>query len=316
MGIRFTDKGMDSVSSRFRREIHIRPGLWMSLIDCFPEQRIQIDYNGDLPVVNFGFILSGTIENNIECNYSGKKILNNKEGMSGIQFLKKPKGSIKIYPQKRVQVLHIHSTPQFLQSLLKKDLQILKSGFRSVIEGDMRKNYIRRGTINPHIQAVIHQIMNIPGNLIPRHLYLESKALELISLQIAGLDSGNKKLGQSLLLSKEEKKRIPCARDLLIKNLEAPPTLKNLSSYSGISINKLQAGFRERYGSSVFGFLREYKLQKAKILLEQTKMNVSQTAWAVGYVNVSHFSAAFKKKFGILPKHYLKESKRTLFVRK
>jgi AraC-like DNA-binding protein len=47
-------------------------------------------------------------------------------------------------------------------------------------------------------------------------------------------------------------------------------------------------------------------MQEARILLEKTETNVSETAWQVGYVNVSHFSAAFKKRFGILPKHYLK----------
>ncbi len=42
------------------------------------------------------------------------------------------------------------------------------------------------------------------------------------------------------------------------------------------------------------------------LLLDETRTNVSQTAWQVGYTNVSHFSEAFRKRFGILPKQYLK----------
>ena len=45
-------------------------------------------------------------------------------------------------------------------------------------------------------------------------------------------------------------------------------------------------------------------MQKARHLLETAEMNVSQVAWEVGYVNVSQFSKAYKKRFGVLPKQY------------
>ena len=50
-------------------------------------------------------------------------------------------------------------------------------------------------------------------------------------------------------------------------------------------------------------------------LLAGTDSNVSETAWAVGYVNVSHFGAAFKKRFGILLKQYLKMRRETMAAR-
>ncbi|MDD4273457.1 MAG: helix-turn-helix transcriptional regulator [Desulfobacter postgatei] len=59
-------------------------------------------------------------------------------------------------------------------------------------------------------------------------------------------------------------------------------------------------------GKSVFNYFREYRMQKAMQLLDETRTNVSQTAWQVGYTNVSHFSESFRKRFGILPKQYLK----------
>jgi len=44
------------------------------------------------------------------------------------------------------------------------------------------------------------------------------------------------------------------------------------------------------------------RLEKAFALLEQGEHNVSESAFAVGYTNVSHFSEAFQKRFGILPR--------------
>ena len=95
------------------------------------------------------------------------------------------------------------------------------------------------------------------------------------------------------------------AKKLLVQDLEKPPLLSQLSRQVGLSINKLESGFKEIFGMSVFAFLKEYKMQQAKHLFQEADMNVSQVAWSVGYINVSHFSNAFKNRFNILPKHYL-----------
>lgn len=44
---------------------------------------------------------------------------------------------------------------------------------------------------------------------------------------------------------------------------------------------------------------------EANRLFRETDMNVSEAAVAVDYSNISHFSNAYKKHFGILPKKHL-----------
>ncbi|MFK7775177.1 MAG: helix-turn-helix domain-containing protein, partial [Saprospiraceae bacterium] len=48
-------------------------------------------------------------------------------------------------------------------------------------------------------------------------------------------------------------------------------------------------------------FIRTYRLEKAKALLETTEMNVSEVSWEVGFKDVSHFSKSFQNAFGHLP---------------
>jgi DNA-binding response OmpR family regulator len=43
------------------------------------------------------------------------------------------------------------------------------------------------------------------------------------------------------------------------------------------------------------------RLQQAKLLLEQHKMNISEVAYAVGFDSLSYFSKAFKKYYGVSP---------------
>jgi AraC family transcriptional regulator len=45
----------------------------------------------------------------------------------------------------------------------------------------------------------------------------------------------------------------------------------------------------------------------AKVLLTEKKKSVTETAYIMGYENVSHFSSTFKKFFGLLPGVLLKE---------
>jgi signal transduction histidine kinase/DNA-binding response OmpR family regulator/ligand-binding sensor domain-containing protein len=48
-------------------------------------------------------------------------------------------------------------------------------------------------------------------------------------------------------------------------------------------------------------FIRTYRLQKAKLLLETGDLTVSEVAWQVGYKDVSHFSRSFHELFGFSP---------------
>lgn len=48
-------------------------------------------------------------------------------------------------------------------------------------------------------------------------------------------------------------------------------------------------------------FIRNFRLQKAKTLLETTDLTVSEVAWQVGYKDASHFSRSYQEMFGITP---------------
>ncbi|MEJ2157126.1 MAG: helix-turn-helix transcriptional regulator [Desulfobacteraceae bacterium] len=77
----------------------------------------------------------------------------------------------------------------------------------------------------------------------------------------------------------------------------------------GTTHTQLNRGFRRIYGTSVFGYLRKMRLEKARHLLEKGKMNVTEAAMAVGYNSLSSFSRAFSNHFGMKPMRYLKKER-------
>jgi AraC family transcriptional activator of pyochelin receptor len=82
--------------------------------------------------------------------------------------------------------------------------------------------------------------------------------------------------------------------------MQKPPSLEGLAQQVGLNVRKFSDGFRRVYGSTVFGFLQEYRLEQAYKLISSGEMSVSEAAYHVGY-GAAHFATIFRKRFGISP---------------
>ena len=69
-----------------------------------------------------------------------------------------------------------------------------------------------------------------------------------------------------------------------------------------MSESSLKRTFRSMYGASIFSSFQRHRMSEARKLLEESKYNVAEVAYRVGYANPSHFSRAFSRYFGVPPK--------------
>ena len=91
------------------------------------------------------------------------------------------------------------------------------------------------------------------------------------------------------------------ARDYLLADLAHPPDLATLARYCGTNRTSLQRLFQTHLGMSVFGYLREQRLQRARSLLAQGRQNIEAVAGTVGYQNGRDLARAFRQRFGVAP---------------
>lgn len=91
------------------------------------------------------------------------------------------------------------------------------------------------------------------------------------------------------------------AKEVLLQQMDAPPSLTELSKIAGMNTYSLKTGFKELFGMPVYKYLQNKRLSKAHELLENKKMTVQEVAWHVGYNSIGSFSNAFKEKFGFRP---------------
>ncbi len=137
-----------------------------------------------------------------------------------------------------------------------------------------------------------------------RSTFLEGISLELLSCQIRQYKDDLVAPSKQLALRKQDVEKILEAREVLVKNLQNPPTIEKLSKKVGINQSKLKAGFKKVFDKPVKTWLRDKRLEMAKLLLLEDTLSIREIAKSVGYSNQSHFSNRFKEKYGALPKDF------------
>ena len=85
--------------------------------------------------------------------------------------------------------------------------------------------------------------------------------------------------------------------------------IDTLASDVGISRAQLHRKMKEMTGISSGKVLRNLRMEQAARLLREGKINISQVADKVGYMDQAHFSIAFKSHFGMSPSEYVETHK-------
>ncbi|PFU42009.1 AraC family transcriptional regulator [Bacillus cereus] len=153
---------------------------------------------------------------------------------------------------------------------------------------------------------IISKIIEFPYQDRIYQLEMESKALELLSIHLGRFLLNDRDEKRRRVLSKSDVNKIKRAEEILVQRMELPPSLLELAKLVGLNDYKLKLGFKELFGTSAFAYLREQRMERAMLLLRSGNSNVTETAVAIGYNNISHFSESFKKKYGINPSEILR----------
>jgi len=142
------------------------------------------------------------------------------------------------------------------------------------------------------------------GTAKPAETLLTLKLKELIVSLLLGRN--NPELAayfQSLL-----KSDAPPLSQIMEANFCYNLALEDFAKLSHRSLSTFKRDFQKYYNQSPGKWLLQKRLEYSAVLLKNPALNVSQAALDCGFEDLSHFSRAFKEKFGISPAHYRKET--------
>lgn len=147
------------------------------------------------------------------------------------------------------------------------------------------------------------QILSPPMDMsLLRHLYIESRALHLITeafQQILPRQKNRTQTGTGL--RQQDRQRLSRLETYLEQTIQQPIRAADLAQAAGTSINTLQRLCQAAHGTSLADYVTRWKLDKARHALEFDGVTIAEAAFLAGYGSPANFSTAFKRHFGISP---------------
>ncbi len=102
-------------------------------------------------------------------------------------------------------------------------------------------------------------------------------------------------------LPRQEVARLFEVRQMISSRLADPPLLQELAAAVGTNQPKLSKGFRTLFGTTVFGYIRELRMLRARELLQRTCMPIKTIAAEIGFRSTGDLSRAIKEHYGMTP---------------
>ena len=157
-------------------------------------------------------------------------------------------------------------------------------------------------SVGADIQKIINQILASPFTGFSKRVYLESKIAELFAIQHQMAESGEViSKRKNFALNAYDREQIREVASHIQMNLASPSSIIDLSRQFGVNEHKLKNGFKEIFGTTIFDYLQQLRMEEAKKYLLDSEKPIKFIAEMTGYQHVSAFSVAFKKFYDFTP---------------
>jgi AraC family transcriptional activator of pyochelin receptor len=272
----------------------ILPGLRLHLLEMAPEDDLLLTDYTPSDTIDLNFQLKGAM-------YSGfnnvRTPLNMTQGTHNLLFAPFSNSLHKIAKTSGAYNLHLSMDNEYFLKMLGNPDKLTEGWLLSI-------EHMRSFTGAPHPQVITTDILRVINDIIAcrwtgvmRKLYIESKVMEIVALQIGQFST------RSTIPAVEtnDLEKLRALKELLDANFLDEYTLYDLVKATTLNEFKIKSGFKKLYNISVFGYLKQLRMQHAYQLLADHSYTVEEVSEVLGYNHSHHFSAAFKKHFGKTP---------------
>lgn len=288
---------MDLPMGKMRMKQWIFDGVRMGYSDCLLKKPASFNWEGDMDVITMYYSLKGSVSIGSD-DPAQNIILGNNE--QNIFYGKEAGGFMKVDEMRMKSFIVQFNTEAFLKIAL-DGTDSLKYFAEQVASNKTCSFSEKALAIDLNVQNAINAIVNCKFNDSLKRVFFLSKAMELLVLQ-ADAHARSTSQKTSFVKSDYDRDRIIFARDYMLQHMDMPPTIPELAKIAGINEFKLKKGYKEIFGTTIFGHLAEARLQMAKEALQEGKKSISAIAFDLGYSSVQHFSVSFRKRYGITPR--------------
>ncbi len=285
------------IGNGYMKTVQVSDDIEIGIIDLFLSQPL-ISYYDDYPnTCEATYCFSG----HISYSETGIAKANLSQNELGLYAFPRSRGMTMIPSNERVVTVSVISKNSFHRQLPYSEqcARYDNSEVRDLLHrltkpkrsGAKIHNYFKQIIDNDIGQEMKNTYLDSMGKILLSDLWQEHIILPL---------NGHKRTAHSSF----DRKALLEAEEILAERYSSPPTIPELAKMVALNEHKLKTGFREMYGKSIYEYIRSLRMENASHLLENMDLSISEIAGMVGYVNTSHFAAAFRSEYGLNPSDF------------
>lgn len=248
------------------------------------------------PLIAVAFYGSGNVNLSVKYGQNQKDFHHTKGLALSFYADEKVEFQHTISPDKNLECIVIATALPNLEELPNQEGEIFSELLEELV--NPKDHYVEGPSfiMTPEMQTIVDSLFNIQYEGKTKMMFFRSQITTLLSHffgQLAGLKTEK--------INIPEREKLNQAKEILLKNIDNPPSLSEISKEIGLNTFKLKKDFKAFFGVPVFKYLQNERLTLAHKMIRNQDATVQEAAWHVGYDSLSSFSNAFEKKFGYRP---------------
>ena len=250
----------------------------------------------DEPVIAVAFYGSGNVD--LKVKYGAQaRAFNYTKGLA-LSFYADTEVEFEhtVSPEKPLRCVLIATALRNLKNLPNEEGEIFSSLLNELVNPS--DHYVEgpQFFMTPEMDRIVDSVFDMKYHGKTKMMFFRSQMTALLSHFF-----GQLAMMQTEKINTTERDKLYMAKEILLNNLDNPPSLSELSRQIGLNSYNLKKNFKELFGVPVFKYLQNERLKTAHELIRNQEATVQEAAWHVGYDSLSSFSNAFEKKFGYRP---------------
>lgn len=197
---------------------------------------------------------------------------------------------------------------QMKQDIKMKDINSLREHF-----GTMCERYRQNSSFSQvYIKFIFSNMLkdfydNLPDetgkklNEEIEQLYASSDFEQVLAIINRNIDRLEKQFGCNPQMNHRE---IETVKKYIYENYDKEISVDYLADMVFMAPSYLSHVFKKETGQNLSKFIKAYRMEKAKEMLEETHNKIVNISYAVGYPNVSYFCQSFREYFGVSPQKF------------
>ena len=155
------------------------------------------------------------------------------------------------------------------------------------------------GLATPDLLTAGRRFLNAPMDLPLGALELKAAALDFFSKMMRNVFEYRET--SVVTICERDYEAILKLKSQLESDICASVNVQELCAAIGMSQSKASLLFKQLYNTTMGKYQHRCRMAHAHMMLTSKRRNVSECAYELGYTNIGHFIAAFRKHYGVTP---------------